>query len=255
MQLPPRYLAYDRRDVPVIAMAIDYADGHVTPPHSHPNAQLIHTVQGVLVVGTAHGQWVVPPTRGLWMPAGTSHWVRMVGDVRMRTVFIRCDAAPDLPDSCRVLGISGLLRELILAAIDVRIPYLSDSRDGRLMRLLLDELREIPTLPLQLTLPSDPALQQLCAALVASPDDATTLAQWAARLALDPRTIARRFVRETGMTFGQWRQQARLQAALEALATGSKVVDVALGLGYDSPSAFTAMFKRQFGVAPRVFFR
>ncbi|GAB2899891.1 hypothetical protein GCM10027202_29910 [Microvirgula curvata] len=153
MQLPPRYLAYDRRDVPVIAMAIDYADGHVTPPHSHPNAQLIHTVQGVLVVGTAHGQWVVPPTRGLWMPAGTSHWVRMVGDVRMRTVFIRCDAAPDLPDSCRVLGISGLLRELILAAIDVRIPYLSDSRDGRLMRLLLDELREIPTLPLQLTLP------------------------------------------------------------------------------------------------------
>jgi AraC-like DNA-binding protein len=57
------------------------------------------------------------------------------------------------------------------------------------------------------------------------------------------------------MTFGQWRQQARLLHALERLALGDKVVDVALSLGYDSPSAFATMFKRQFGETPSAFFR
>jgi len=42
---------------------------------------------------------------------------------------------------------------------------------------------------------------------------------------------------------------------LERLAVGDKVVDVALALGYDSPSAFAAMFKRQFGETPSAFFR
>ena len=57
------------------------------------------------------------------------------------------------------------------------------------------------------------------------------------------------------MTFGQWRTQARLLMALERLAAGEKIVTVALGLGYDSPSAFATMFKRQFGVAPSRFFQ
>ncbi|MNT43607.1 Regulatory protein SoxS [compost metagenome] len=72
---------------------------------------------------------------------------------------------------------------------------------------------------------------------------------------MDPKTIQRRFARETGMTFGQWRQQARLLAALERLAAGAKVVDVALDMGYGSPSAFATMFRRQFGVPPSAFFR
>ncbi|WP_188248962.1 helix-turn-helix domain-containing protein, partial [Stenotrophomonas maltophilia] len=49
--------------------------------------------------------------------------------------------------------------------------------------------------------------------------------------------------------------QARLLAAMERLAVGDKVIDVALATGYDSPSAFTSMFKRQLGQTPAAFFR
>jgi len=251
----PAYLRYDRGPMPVTAMAADYLPGHVTKPHQHPHAQLVHAVHGVMVVATAEGQWIVPPTRGMWMPGGTVHWIRMVGHVRMRTAYIRPDAAADLPTRCTVLGISPLLRELILAAIDIPIPYKADSRDGRLMRLLLDEVMLVPTLPLHLPRPADAGLRQICEAIVGAPDTALTLAQWGERLGMDPKTIQRRFARETGMTFGQWRQQARLLAALEGLAAGAKVVDVALDLGYDSPSAFSTMFRKQFGVPPSAFFR
>lgn len=257
MELPVRSIAsgMDRLDSPVAALASDYPSGTSTPRHQHPNVQLIHAVHGVMVVSTDHGQWVVPPTRGLWMPSRTDHWIRMVGHVKMRTAFIRPDAAPNLPTECIVLGISPLLRELILAAIDVAVPYEEHSRDGRLMRLLLDEVVHMPTLPLNLPRPSDARLRRICDTIATALDDDTTLAGWAGRLGVDAKTVHRLFLRETGMSFSQWRVQARLLHALERLAAGDRIVDVALDLGYSSPTAFATMFRRQFGVAPSAYFR
>ena len=41
---------------------------------------------------------------------------------------------------------------------------------------------------------------------------------------------------------------------MEMLAAGQSVTTVALDLGYDSPSAFTAMFRRTLGTTPRRYF-
>jgi AraC-like DNA-binding protein/quercetin dioxygenase-like cupin family protein len=247
--------AYDHRDAPVTGKAVDYPKDFVGPRHQHPTAQLIYAVHGVMVVSTDQGQWIVPPTRGIWMPPHTDHWTRMVGEVRMRTVYIWEDAAPGLPNAIKAVAISPLLRELILAAIDVPESYTPDSRDGRVMQLLLDEIALLPTLPLHLPTPTDPRLIQICETISRVPDDDSTLSGWAERFDVDPKTIQRLFARQTGMTFGQWRQQARLLMGLEQLATGARVIDVALNLGYESPSAFATMFKRQFGETPTQYFR
>lgn len=246
---------FDRRPAPVTAMAVDYDAGHFTDRHQHPHAQLLYAVQGVMRVSTEHSHWIVPPTRGIWVPAGVEHWVSMISQVQMRTAFIRPDARPNLPQSCCVLGITPLLRELLLAAIEVEHPYSDDSRDGRLMQLLLDEISVVPTLPLAIRQPQDARLQQISAALQHAPDDTRTLQDWATQLHIDAKTIQRHFSKETGMTFGQWRQQLRLLAAMERLAAGARILDVALDSGYSSPSAFSTMFKRQFGIAPSEFFR
>lgn len=240
---------------PVSGRSVDHPSGRESPLHCHPTAQLIHAVQGVMVVRADGGQWIVPPTRGLWMPPGVAHQIRMVGEVRLRTLYIRPDAGSGLPTRCQVVSISQLLRELILAAIDVAQPYAEDSRDGRLMRLLLDEVAALPSLPLRLPYPTDPVLSAICRTIAGAPDDATTLDEWASRTGVNARTIRRRFLRETGMNFGEWRQQARLVAGLELLACGRKVVDVALDMGYSSPSAFATMFRHQFGVPPSAYFR
>jgi AraC-like DNA-binding protein len=122
------------------------------------------------------------------------------------------------------------------------------------MRLILDELRALPVLPLHLQMPSDRRLLPMCERLRTRLDDSSTLSDWARRLALNVKTVQRLFVKETGMTFGQWRQQARLLRGLELLATGKKIIDVAIALGYESPSAFSAMFRRQFNETPSRFF-
>lgn len=252
-EVPP-FRRFDRGDRPVRLFAVDYQDGELTQRHSHPSAQLLHAVSGVMVVVTDLGRWVVPPTRGIWLPPAVEHEVRMIGAVHMRTAFIRSDAAPALPHEVAVLGISPLLRELILAGLQVDPDWRADTRDARLMQLLLDELSTLPTLPLHLPQPQDPLLRAICETLMRQPHDSTRLDAWGQRLGVDPRTLHRRFMRATGMNFSQWRQQARLLVALERLAGGQRVLDIALDLGYASPTAFTTMFKRQFGVTPSTFF-
>jgi len=244
----------DRRPVPVTAKGVDYAPGYESPMHHHPTAQLVHAMSGVMVVTTPSGQWVVPPSRGIWVPALTPHSIRTVGPVLMRSLFVWPDAAPGLPTRCEVVAISPLLRELILAAVDIPPDYVPESRDGRLMRLVLDELSVLPVLPLKLPQPRDSRLAAVCEGISRTPEDNATLADWGRRVGADPKTLQRLFARETGMSFGQWRQQARLLIGLEQLAAGKRVVDVALNLGYESPSAFASMFKRQFGETPSRFF-
>jgi AraC-like DNA-binding protein len=251
-----RYFAdADDDPMPVVSKATDYPAGHLIPPHTHVRGQLVYAEHGVVMLTAAGGSWIVPPTRAVWIPAGTLHHLRCIGAVRMRSLYLRTELTPQLPAHAQAVSVSPLLRELILAAVAVVPPYSMDSRDGRVMRLLLDELQALPVLPLHLPQPADPRLRRICARIVEQPDDTSTLADWAAELAVDVKTIQGLFQREAGMTFGQWRQQARLLHALERLALGDKVLDVALALGYDSPSAFATMFKRQFGETPSAFFR
>ncbi len=240
----------------VYCKARDYAATTLIPLHHHPDRhQLVYAETGVLVVRAGMGRWVVPSTRAIWMPAGVGHQVHCIGAVQMRSLYILPHCMPQAPATPSAVSITPLLAALIRAAAQIAPSYAEDSRDGRLMRLILDEVQTLPVLPLHLPEPRDPRLRQIGRRLERRPDDASTLQDWAARLQVDVKTIQRLCARELGMTFGQWRQQARLLRALEQLAVGEKVIDVALALGYESPSAFATMFKRRFGLTPSQFFR
>ncbi|MBK3446326.1 MULTISPECIES: helix-turn-helix domain-containing protein [Pseudomonas] len=245
----------DEGDWAVISSATDYPEHWVIPEHSHNKHQLLYAIGGVMVVYSALRQWTVPPNRGFWMPCGQVHSLRCVGTLQMRSVFVRPDSFPNLPAEPKTVTVSPLLSELIKASVSLKPPYAEDSRDARIMHLILDELAILPALPLSLPQPADPRLSPICLALQDEPSDASTVADWSARLGLDQTTIQRLFRKETGMTFGQWRQQARLLLALERIAVGQKIIDVAFELGYESPSAFTSMFKKQFGKTPSHFFK
>lgn len=244
----------DSAPADVVCKAVDYPPDTYIAPHRHARHQLVYAMHGLMVVMSGQGRWVVPSTRALWMPAGTEHAVRSIGALQMRSIYVRPEAIERMPAQPAVVEVKPLLAELVRSAAPIPWDHAPDSRDGRLMRLILDELHALPALPLHLPQPRDARLLAVCTALEADPADARTLQDWALRLRLDVKTIQRLFRRELGMTFGQWRQQVRLLRGLERLAAGDRVIDVAVELGYDSPSAFTAMFRRQFGQPPSRFF-
>lgn len=248
-------LDYQRVARPVAAMAKEFRDGAHIAPHTHERAQLIFAASGVMTISTPHGTWAVPPQRALWMPSGTVHEIRMAGAVSMRTLYVNPDADRGrLPAATRVIAVSPLLRELVLRACALPLLYDEAGPDGRIMMLILDEIAALPSLALDLPMPRDPRLQALCRGLRADPGDARTLDDWAHAAGASARTLARLFQKETGLSFADWRQQARLLAAVARLAAGQPITRIALDLGYESPSAFAAMFRRTLGAPPSRYF-
>ena len=99
-------------------------------------------------------------------------------------------------------------------------------------------------------MPTDPRLLRVCAPIPDDPSDPRDIDEWAGVAGMARRTFTRAFKRETGMGFAMWRQQVRLMDALALLSSGTPITQVAFEVGYDSPSSFSAMFRRAFGVSP-----
>jgi len=235
---------------PVLAIGDTYPASFELAEHCHRRSQFLYAASGVMAVSTPEGAWVAPSERAVWIPGGMPHAVRMVGTVQTRSVLIDTGACPNRGKSCQVVGVSPLLRQLLVAAAGLPIEYDEKGRDGLVMQLLLAEIDSAPLIPLAVPFPAHPALARRCHAFLAQPNAMATIDEWSDGLAMNRRNFTRIFRRETGMSFAEWRQQACLSVALPKLAAGESVTSVALDLGYEGPGNFSTMFKRVLGVPP-----
>ena len=237
----------------VVTRRTTYKHGHRIKPHWHARAQFIYAVAGTMRVRTARRVWIVPPSRALWVPARTIHEVQMYGVVQMRSLYLNDAAGTGMPSSCVVLNVTPLLKELIVRAVALPATYDEDGDEGLLMQLLMAEVRRLPHCALDLPLPESVDLTRLCERVLADLSARRPCDRDASDLKTSTRTLYRRFLRETGITFARWKQQARLLESIRRLAEGAPVTTIALDLGYESPSAFSTMFRRSLGIAPRAF--
>jgi len=234
---------------PLRPLARDYPPGFCVPRHRHRRGQLVYAASGVMRVTTRAGIWIVPPQRAVWVPPGMPHEIEMEGAVAMRTLYLDRRSGLALGDRCKVLVVSGLVRELVLGLVDDSPP--SRSERGRLMTLLLlRELRTADQALLHLPTPADPRLQRICTLLLDGRGRGQTLDLLARESGASARTLARLFRSELKTTFLRWRQHAGLARAIGQLAGGMPVKVAARNAGYQSASAFTAMFRRALGVTP-----
>lgn len=234
----------------VVALARDDAQGFVVPPQQHTRGQLLYAVEGLMRVQTECGVWIIPPRRALWIPTGVIHQVTMLTRVSMRTVYIHADKAAAFGPDCRLIEVSSLLRELILALLEEPLEYPDRGRGGHLAKLILLEMAQAPNVPIEIPWPRDRRLRTVCEAIIADPRTQRSLDDWADIAGASTRTLIRLFPKETGLHFRHWVQQVHLAEALCHLARGESVGEIAHRLGYASPSAFTSMFRRLLGASP-----
>lgn len=229
--------------------------------HHHTWGQFVFSVTGVVRVSTDRATFLVPPSRGVWIPAGVVHAVTAVERCELRTLYLL-----DPPDDGeiwaenRVLEVSPLLRELAvqLARDEIEpagtVAEVVADREGWIGKLILDEIRRAPSLQLGVALPTDKRLRRLCEAVLAEPMRHASLDDWAAEVGASARTVSRLFRQELGSSYAQWRQQALLAEALRLAAHRKPMQVIAAELGYASASAFTAMVTRTVGMPPSRFF-
>ncbi|HGE8325654.1 TPA: AraC family transcriptional regulator [Serratia marcescens] len=222
--------------------------------HQHVRGQLLCVESGLLHVRTAHGDWVLPPQRAGWIPPATQHRVQVCGALSGWSLLLAPETCNDLSNAPCVIGISPVLQALALRAEGWDKRSALTLEQDRMAQVMRDEIRLAPTEPLHLPMSSHPRLAGVLQALLAQPGSERSLEAWAEWGAMSPRTLRRLMVGETGLSFAQWRQQARLSYALAKLAEGETVLQIAETLGYASPSNFIAMFRKAFGDSPARYF-
>jgi AraC-like DNA-binding protein/quercetin dioxygenase-like cupin family protein len=250
---PPLHGWFERPDgPPLLAFRVrsEYALTQELDWHSHVRGQLISVESGLMTARTGCGEWALPPGCAGWMPPGEPHTLGISGPIQSWGLLLSPEASANLPTRPGVLGISELIQGLAMRLLGRSPEQLAEPRQQRLAAVLLDELAEAPLQALHLPMPQDRRLLRIVSRLIAAPADAQGLEYWAHWAGLSPRSLSRHFRAETGISFGQWRQQARLAESLRLLHADQPVGAIAHQLGYSSTSAFVTVFARHYGVPP-----
>jgi AraC-like DNA-binding protein len=223
------------------------ARGHRFAEHVHPTHQLAWAERGVLSISAGDTTWALPPTRALWIPAGVRHTTAAATVTAMHSLYLRPERSPAGFDDPTVLAVAPLLAALI--AHLGRAELGADER-ARAEAVLFDQLVPAPVASVELALPADDRARRVADALLADPADDRGVEALARLAGTSPRTLHRLFQDTTGCGLGEWRIRARIRAALELLATGLPVGVVAHRVGYRTPSAFVAAFRKVLGTTP-----
>lgn len=253
-QDPVKLTAEQEPFLAIRSLATNYASGYRIEPHQHPWHQFLYAASGAMTVSTQNSSWMIPTGRAVFIPAGCTHAIRMWGAVEMRTLYLSPGLTGFGNPNCRVVEVTPLLRELVLRTVERMGLDSRSAHDSRVIGLVEDEVKtaveRTEDSPLVLALPADAQALALARSVLDEPSVNDSVDRLAKKHGLARRTLERRFRDETGMSFGMWRQKARLLDSIRLLAQGKSVTDAALDCGYSSVSAFIAAFKSTFGYTP-----
>lgn len=226
--------------------------------HAHSRHQMIYSLSGRVIIESQGARWLLPPQRAAWIPAHLSHRTTIDRADVVSVYFQRVPTGLRVPD-IRILRSNPLLREMLIYAArewSVNSPHGSRSRlvfFNALASLCLDWIEQ--ELPFRLPLPSDPRVEKATVHLLSHLDEGD-IEEAARASGQSVRTLRRRFRPATGMTWRQYRLHAAMLRAMDLLLNSSdSILEVALAVGYDSPSAFSKTFAEFTGAAPLAFRR
>lgn len=237
---------------PVFAVSVAVKEHEAElPMHQHRRGQLVVALQGGVMCRAQGGLWMVPPGSAVWIPGNVLHSNHVSVNGRICLLFVD-PAVATLPAQCCTLSLTPMLIEMIkhMTTLPAGSHAAADAHRDMIVQVVLEELGRMEVAALHLPIPDDPTMIQIANVLIDDPGDRSTVAQWAERVAMSERSLARLVTRTTSMSFGRWRQQLHIIVALQRLSAGATVQNVSGDLGYESVSAFITMFKNALGKPP-----
>lgn len=209
------------RPITVVSRAIDRHS--IVDNHQHSWGQFLYAQKGVLQVSTNNERYIVPPEQGVWIMPYVDHEVTAVTELAITSFYFANELLPKLPKTSSVLQVSHFLKTLIIEANKILPHYCWEETDGRLLRLIAD------------------------------PSNKHNVVEWGKIIGMSARSLSRLFKKETGLSYRQWRQRLNIQIAMSQLSAGKSATSIALTLGYESPSAFIHMFKKNTATTPSLY--
>ena len=200
-------------------------------------------VDGAFAIRNKFGDLTVPPGCAAWIPARLRHAIDPAPRALTRTLYISTGATTPA-----VLAISPFVHAIVDHVCAAG--RLDAAAAKPIAAVLLDQLPRQRALPLFVPALTSELARSVAAAWHTDPADTLRIRDVAAVFHVSPRTLERAFVTDAKMSPGEWRQRTRICRAVALLAGGMAVQDVALEVGYETPSAFVAAFKKYVGTTP-----
>ena len=243
----------DPRRVPegylLTTLAYDVETAVEWPEHAHAEHELLWSVGGMARLEAEGRVWAIPPALAVWVPSRIRHRASAEPGARVRATYFS-EFGPNaaaMPEGVAGVAMTEPLRVLLEHNLQ---GVLGQDARRRLQRVILDLLVPAPRASFELSMPQSAHLRVVADAILSDPADDRTTADWAYRCGVHPRTLARQFESETGMTLTRWRILARMQLAIRELTQRRPVVAVARRVGYRNPSTFVSHFKEFTGQTP-----
>ncbi|WP_139316416.1 helix-turn-helix transcriptional regulator [Pseudochrobactrum sp. B5] len=220
----------------------NFSRGLVIENHMHPFGQLLYASSGVVSVITRHGNFIIPPYRAMWLPPYCEHEVTMLTDTNITSLLLQNGAELELLD-CRVIEMPPLMRALLVETLNFHKNQRNIKREQAILQLLRGEIASAQRVSCTVPMPAGEKLAVLCKEIMQDLSKTLSLAQLAEKAASTPKTIARQFQNELGMSYRHWLETIRFNYACAELERGTAAKIVAADLGYTA-SAFSNMMKR-----------
>jgi AraC-type DNA-binding domain-containing proteins len=235
---------------PIFFRTEHYRAGMVFPTKRQVWGELNYALQGVAEITIEGVLYLSPPQYAIWIPPDTEHHAGNRRDVRYVTTYVARELCHDLPRRACMLELSPLVKAVHADFAERGIRHPRTEEDLRLATVIVDRIRTARRFDHYLPGCVDPLLSPILDTLQEHPGDRRSLAEFARLTGTTERTLSRRFQEKLGMSFNDWRQRLKVLAALSLLEEGQSVQRVSEILGYSSPSAFIAMFRRLMGTSP-----
>ncbi len=203
----------------------------------------------------AEGQrWLLPPARAALLRAGRPIQVAIPQPVTTASVLFHVDFVPEPARDLTVVDLDPLARALVAEcgqwqeSDEPLTPYART-----LFSALAAVVWRLTEQPSPVVVPSGRSAE-VRSALAITEDhlgEEIRFEDVAAGVGLVPRSLARRFEAELGMTWRAVLRRMRVLRAVELLAAGdTPVTTIAHDVGYGSLSAFNAAFRELTGATP-----
>lgn len=235
--------------LPVVAWSGPLPKGAELAPHS-AQTMVLFCFDGLMRVEVGGDRWFIPDRYGIWLPAGTWPTVEASDNIEFQAFQLhpKFGSRITMPGQPTVLRATPLMREIARRLMQAE--PLPQAQQRRLGWVALDEIARLERPDLHLPGSGEPRIAAVMARVMDAPREASSLSQLAHATGTSERTLSRLFLHETGMTWRDWRDRMRFVLALEGLQLGQSSSALAASLGYSSPSAFVAAFRRQSGMTP-----
>ncbi len=234
------------------------ASTRITPWHIHPHDMLIVLRTGQMGFVIQNEFHFISPGMMIHLPANYPHYAQSL-EANVFAWIINIPSEKRVKQFCdepKIFKTNSVIEGLCERIVNANVRSKEDKHPliRRLVLSFLDSLGVVqPMRHLAIPFPKRQTLCEIALAIILDPQSNTLLDVWAKKVGMSRRSLTDHFLKETGLSYVDWRKRVKLQSSLFLLAEGKPIKEIAHALGFSSSSSFIQVFREQFHVAPKTY--